>query len=117
MLEQARQGGLRVRHLGSPARAAQLRHMDTLARLAVAAVELALADALLDLSKRDGEDVGVALGTGYGCLAANVAFLEGIRDRGSPGNPHLPEHRPQRGDGYISIDQQIHGPNATFASG
>lgn len=120
LAQEARQGGLRVRHLGSPARAAQLRHMDTLARLAVAAVELALGDAALDLSKPDrGEDVGVALGTGYGCLAANVAFLEGIRDRGPRlGNPLIFQNTvPNAATGYISIDQQIRGPNATFASG
>ncbi len=119
LAEGARNGGMRMGQVGTRTVGSQLRHMDTLARLAVAAVALAVADAGLELSESDPEDIGVALGTGYGCLGANVAFLEGIRDRGPHlGNPLIFQNTvPNAATGYISIAQKARGPNATFASG
>jgi 3-oxoacyl-(acyl-carrier-protein) synthase len=116
---EARRGGLRLGPVGTRTVGPQLRHMDSLARLAVAAVALAVGDSGLELSERDPGDLGVALGTGYGCLGANVAFLEGIRDRGHHlGNPLIFQNTvPNAATGYIAIAQQARGPNATFASG
>src|SRR5712691_6578948 len=110
--------GLRVPVLTS-ASAPRLRQMRTLGRLAVAAVDLALKDAELDLSEVDSEDVGVAFGTGYGCLSTNVEYLEGILQRGPRlGNPVLFQNTvPNAATGYISIAHGIRGPNATFGSG
>src|SRR5712692_9905389 len=96
-----------------------LRQMHRLGRLAVAAAAFALEDAELELADLDGDDVGVAFGTGYGCLAANLEYLEGIVARGSRlGNPVVFQNTvPNAAAGYVAIAHGIRGPNATFSSG
>jgi hypothetical protein len=71
------------------------------------AVALALDDAELDLSDMDPEEVGIAFGTGYGCLASNVAYLEGIIHHGSRyGNPVVFQNTvPNAAAGYASVAQ------------
>jgi len=93
--------------------------MHRLGRLAVAAAAFALEDAELELADLDGDDVGVAFGTGYGCLAANLEYLEGIVARGSRlGNPVVFQNTvPNAAAGYVAIAHGIRGPNATFSSG
>jgi 3-oxoacyl-(acyl-carrier-protein) synthase len=95
------------------------RQADALGRLALEAVDLAVADAELDLSEVDPEDVGIAFGTGYGCLAANVEYLEGVLQRGSRlGNPIVFQNTvPNAATGYVSVAQGLRGPTATFSSG
>jgi 3-oxoacyl-(acyl-carrier-protein) synthase len=102
-----------------PTPAALPRQVDRLGRLTMEAVVLALDDAELDLSEMDPEQVGIAFGTGYGCLASNVAYLEGIIDHGSRfGNPVVFQNTvPNAAAGHTSVAQGIRGPSATFSSG
>jgi 3-oxoacyl-(acyl-carrier-protein) synthase len=90
-----------------------------LGRLALEAVELALADAQLDLAQLAPEDIGIAFGTGYGCLATNVEYLEGVLERGSRlGNPIVFQNTvPNAAAGYVSVAQGLRGPTATFSTG
>jgi 3-oxoacyl-(acyl-carrier-protein) synthase len=103
-------------HTGSRAK---FRQADALARLALQAVDLALADSELDLSDLEPEDVGIAFGTGYGCLAANVEYLQGVLQRGTRlGNPVVFQNTvPNAAAGYVSVAQGLRGPTATFSSG
>lgn len=95
------------------------RQIDALGKLALEAVELAVADAELDVSQLDPEDVGIAFGTGYGCLAANVEYLEGVLLRGSRlGNPIVFQNTVSNAaTGYVSVAQGVRGPTATFSTG
>lgn len=97
----------------------ETRQADALGRLALEAVDRALEDAELDLAEVDPEDVGIAFGTGYGCLAANVEYLEGVLQRGSRlGNPIVFQNTvPNAAAGHVSVAQGIRGPTATFSSG
>jgi 3-oxoacyl-(acyl-carrier-protein) synthase len=98
---------------------ANLRQMDRLGRIALTAAELALADAKLDVSTLDPEDIGIALGSGYGCLASNADYLDGIREKGPRrGNPIVFQNTVSNAaTGYISLAKGIRGPNATMCSG
>jgi 3-oxoacyl-(acyl-carrier-protein) synthase len=97
----------------------QLRQMDRLGRLALTAAESAIHDAHLSLATLDPEEVGIALGSGYGCLSTNADYLEGIRDRGPRrGNPTVFQNTvTNAATGYLSIAKDIRGPNATMCSG
>lgn len=97
----------------------QTRQADALGRLALEAVDRALEDAELDLADLDPEDVGIAFGSGYGCLAANVEYLEGVLQRGSRlGNPVVFQNTvPNAAAGHVSVAQGIRGPTATFSTG
>lgn len=99
--------------------APRFRHMDTLSRLVLAAVALAIADAGLEPAEDGGGEVGIALGTGYGCLAANVEYLQGIRERGQRfGNPVVFQNTvPNAAAGYASVAHGLRGPTATFSAG
>lgn len=110
---------LRIREEATAVPAPHLRQMDRLGRIALTAAELALKDADLDLSTIDPEDVGIALGSGYGCLAANAEYLTGIAERGARrGNPIVFQNTvPNAATGYISLAKGIRGPNATLCSG
>ncbi|MGZ5440806.1 MAG: beta-ketoacyl synthase N-terminal-like domain-containing protein [Thermoanaerobaculia bacterium] len=110
---------LRIRDAAAMHAAPQLRQMDRLGRIALVAAELALADADLDVASLDPETIGIALGSGYGCLATNADYLEGIRDRGSRrGNPIIFQNTVSNAaTGYISLAKGIRGPNATMCSG
>lgn len=114
--------GATARHvveLPTAGAAPHLRQMDSLGRFVLAAVALALEDARLDLETHGGEGIGIALGTGYGCLAANTEYLEGIRLRGARyGNPVVFQNTvPNAAAGYASAARGIRGPTATFSSG
>ena len=102
-----------------PALVAMPRQADRLGRLTMEAVAMAIEDAELDLSELDPEQVGIAFGTGYGCLASNVTYLEGIIHHGSRfGNPVVFQNTvPNAAAGYTSVAQGIQGPTATFSSG
>jgi 3-oxoacyl-(acyl-carrier-protein) synthase len=111
-------GGLHMSE-ARPASTSLPRQVDRLSRLTMEAVALALDDAELDLSEIDPEQVGIAFGTGYGCLESNVAYLEGIIHHGSRfGNPVVFQNTvPNAAAGYASVAQGIRGPTATFSSG
>jgi len=113
------QAPLRIRDEDLIHAAPQLRQMDRLARIALVAAELALADASLDVATLDPESIGIALGSGYGCLATNADYLDGIRDRGARrGNPIIFQNTVSNAaTGYISLAKGIRGPNATMCSG
>lgn len=110
---------LRIREDATATPAPHLRQMDRLGRIALTAADLALADAELDIASLDPEDVGIALGSGYGCLAANAEYLSGIAERGARrGNPIVFQNTvPNAATGYISLAKGIRGPNATLCSG
>jgi 3-oxoacyl-(acyl-carrier-protein) synthase len=93
--------------------------MDGLGRLAVAAAKAALEDASLAVAEDDADGVGLAFGTGYGCLASNFEYLEGIHARGTRlGNPVIFQNTvPNAATGYVAMATGIRGPNATFAAG
>lgn len=110
---------LRIRDDATAPLPPQLRQMDRIARIALAAAELALGDANIDVAALDPERIGIALGSGYGCLATNADYLEGIRDRGPRrGNPIVFQNTVSNAaTGYISVAKGIRGPNATMCSG
>lgn len=108
-------------HLVDPPAAAPgaSRQMDSLGRFVLAAVDRALADARLQPDPQGDESVGIALGSAYGCLAANAEYLEGIRRRGARyGNPVVFQNTvPNAAAGYASAARGVRGPTATFSSG
>jgi 3-oxoacyl-(acyl-carrier-protein) synthase len=97
----------------------RFRHLDTLGRLVLVTVAMALEDAGLDPAAGAGGDVGIALGTAYGCLAANVEYLHGIHARGQRfGNPVVFQNTvPNAAAGYASTAHGLRGPTATFSAG
>jgi 3-oxoacyl-(acyl-carrier-protein) synthase len=97
----------------------RFRHADTLTRLVLGAVALALGDAGLEPATGGDEGVGIALGTGFGCLAANLEYLHGILARGARfGNPVIFQNTvPNASTGYASIAHGLRGPTATFSAG
>jgi 3-oxoacyl-(acyl-carrier-protein) synthase len=99
--------------------APQLRQMDRLGRLALTAAESAIYDARLSLETIDPEAIGIAVGSGYGCLSTNADYLAGIRERGPRrGNPIVFQNTVSNAaTGYLSIAKDIRGPNATMCSG
>jgi 3-oxoacyl-(acyl-carrier-protein) synthase len=112
-------GRLPMSEAPSSAGSSPLRQMDTLGRFAVAAATLAISDAGVVVHESEAERVGLALGTGYGCLGTNLEYLEGIKARGTRfGNPIVFQNTvPNAATGYVSIALGIRGPNATFTSG
>jgi 3-oxoacyl-(acyl-carrier-protein) synthase len=100
-------------------RAAQLRHMDRLGRLATAATDLALEDSGLVLASLDRSSHGIVFGSGYGCLPTNAEYLESILERGARyGNPVVFQNTVTNATtGYISMLHGIRGPTATLCSG
>jgi 3-oxoacyl-[acyl-carrier-protein] synthase II len=109
----------RVSEKATVSPSAQLRQMDRLGRLALTAAESAIRDAQINLANIDPETIGIALGSGYGCLSTNADYLEGIRDRGPRrGNPIVFQNTVSNAAaGYLSIAKDIRGPNATMCSG
>ena len=110
---------LRIRDAETAQVPPQLRQMDRIARIAFAAAELALADAGIDVATIEPEGIGIALGSGYGCLGTNADYLDGIRERGPRrGNPTVFQNTVSNAaTGYISVAKGIRGPNATMCSG
>jgi 3-oxoacyl-(acyl-carrier-protein) synthase len=100
-------------------RAGELRQMDAIGRLALAAVDLAIEDAEIDLSDLSPEQIGVSFGSGYGCLSTNLQYLQGILINGARfGNPIVFQNTvPNAATGYMSIAHGLRGPTATFSSG
>ena len=120
--EQAIAGSATARHVTDPPEvdgAARLRQMDPLGRLVLTVVALALEDARLDPAAAGDESVGIAFGSGYGCLAANAEYLGGIIRRGARyGNPVVFQNTvPNAAVGYASVARGLRGPTATFSSG
>lgn len=100
-------------------RQASLRQADPLSRLAVRAASRALDEAGLGRGDDAEDEMGLAVGSGFGCLASNVEYLEVILARGTRrGNPIVFQNTvPNAAAGYVSIAAGIGGPNATFSSG
>jgi 3-oxoacyl-(acyl-carrier-protein) synthase len=119
--ESVRLGALwhRVPDSSVPRRGGELRQMDAIGRLALAAVDLAIADAELDPGDLPPDQIGVAFGSAYGCLSTNVQYLQGILTHGSRfGNPIVFQNTvPNAATGYMSLAYGLRGPTATFSSG
>lgn len=95
------------------------RHMDRFGRLLLAATTLALEDSGLKAAAEDPLRTGIAMGSGYGCLATNEEYLAGILERGPRyGNPVVFQNTvTNAATGAISVVHDLRGPNVTLCSG
>lgn len=95
--------------------------LDRVCRLALAAAALAVEDAGLapPASAVAAERVGLAFGTGLGCLLSDVEFYEKVLDQGvAAASPRVFAYTvSSAAAGEISIAFGIHGPNATLHMG
>ncbi|NBD09921.1 beta-ketoacyl synthase N-terminal-like domain-containing protein [Corallococcus silvisoli] len=98
---------------------AQLRHMDRLGRISLAATTLAIEDSRLATSPGDPRQTGVVFASGHGCLPTNEEYLEGILERGPRyGNPVVFQNTvTNAATGYLSMVHDLRGPTATLCSG
>ncbi len=91
----------------------EARRMDLYSQYAVAASEMALRDAGLDLEKEDRERIGVIIGSGIGGIGTheeqNRKYLEGGPDRISPF--YVPMMIVDIAAGLVSIRYGLKGPN------
>lgn len=97
----------------------RLRNVDRVSRLGLAAAALAIEDAGLGPESDGLHDMGVAFGSGFGCVATNAEYLRGILTKGPRfGNPVVFQNTvPNAAAGYISVAWELCGPTATFCSG
>jgi 3-oxoacyl-[acyl-carrier-protein] synthase II len=93
--------------------------LDRLCRLFLAATYRALDDARLDIRRTDAERVGVAFGTGLGCLLTNAEYNEKIVHGGpAAASPRLFAYTvSSAAAGEVSIALGIKGPNLTAHQG
>jgi len=97
---------------------AEARHTDRFAQFAVAAADLAVADAGLDLSRVDPERCGVQVGTGIGGVTSFEAAVL-TRDRRGDGrvSPYtIPLVMPNAGAAAVSMRLGWLGPAETLAT-
>ena len=89
------------------------RRMERFAQLAVAAAQLAVADASLDLETSDRTRIGCVVGTGIGGVAAFEAQVKVFAERGpSRVSPHLVALMiPNMAAGQVAMRLGITGPN------
>jgi 3-oxoacyl-[acyl-carrier-protein] synthase II len=96
----------------------EARRMDRFTQMAVAAANLAVADAHIDFGDMDPERAGVIMGTGIGGIATlcdqHQVFLAKGPGRVSPF--FIPMLIGNMGAGQISITHNLHGPNFTTVS-
>jgi 3-oxoacyl-[acyl-carrier-protein] synthase II len=93
----------------------KLRRIDAVGRVAVAAAQLALADAgYLDVARRD--DVGVAMGTFTAGLDSLVEYLDGLIKGGPTGVPAIlfSNTISNAPASLTAIEFGLRGPNVTF---
>lgn len=95
----------------------QLRRMDRLSRMAVAAARLAMIDAQLDAAALSGERAGIVFGTALGNIEESGGYLDRVYQRGpaaaSPMTfPNLVLNAPA---GYIAMELGCTGTNFTVA--
>jgi len=102
------------------ARATKLRQMDSLSHYAVLAVSLAIEEAKIDLSKVDAEQIGIVLGTAFGCIESDVKYYGELVRRNSPLMASPVTFRNTTANvaaAYVSILFGLRGVNATISSG
>ncbi len=94
------------------------KRMDRFTQMAVAASNLAIADAKIDFKTMDTDRVGVIMGTGIGGISTlcdqHQVFLEKGPGRVSPF--FIPMLIGNMGAGQVSIIHGLHGPNFTTVS-
>jgi 3-oxoacyl-[acyl-carrier-protein] synthase II len=95
----------------------QLRRMDRMSRMAVAASRLALDDAGLNAHDVGGEDTGVVFGTSLGDLSDSIAHLDRIFTRGpAAASPMVfPNLVLNAAAGYVAMEYGCTGVNFTVA--
>lgn len=96
----------------------EARHMDRFTQLAVAAAQLALDDAGLDLDQTDRERAGVLIGSGIGGIQTLYEQMKALLERG-PGrvSPYLvPMMILDMAAGQVSIRFGLKGPNSAAVS-
>ena len=94
-------------------------YLDRCSELAIAACALALEDADLDPSDLDGDRIGLALGTAFGCLESMTNHSARVHTKGLRfGSPMIFTHTmPNSPTGLAAIEYRIRGPMATFCAG
>jgi len=94
--------------------------LDTYSRYGFVAARVALADAGIDLDSPGRDQMGVMLGTSFGCMEENQRFdryevVDGIVKGASPlVFKGTVDNAPA---GWIAVAWKLGGPNATFVSG
>ena len=93
--------------------------LDRVCRLALAASFLAVDDAALALPLAAPERVGLAVGTGLGCLLSDAEYLEKVVAQGAPAaSPRVFAYTvSSAAAGEVSIALGLHGPNTTLHMG
>ncbi len=93
--------------------------LDRICRLTLTAAFLAIDDAGLGLPLADPERVGLALGTGLGCLLSDAEFYEKVVANGPPAaSPRAFAYTvSSAAAGEVTIALGIHGPNTTLHMG
>ena len=96
----------------------KIKRMDRFTQFAVAATKLAVADAGLDMSKENPEQVGVIVGSGIGGLQTIEEEFAVLREKGSRRvTPFLiPKLISNMASGEIAIQYGMAGPNYSVAS-
>ena len=94
-------------------------YLDRCSELAIAACALALEDAGLDPSDLDGDRIGLALGTAFGCLESMTNHSARVQTKGLRfGSPMIFTHTmPNSPTALAAIQYRIRGPMATFCAG
>jgi 3-oxoacyl-[acyl-carrier-protein] synthase II len=93
-------------------------YLDRCSEFAIATCALALADAGLDPSGLDGDRIGLALGTAFGCLESMANHSARIQTKGLRfGSPMIFTHTmPNSPTALAAIEHHIGGPMATFCA-
>jgi 3-oxoacyl-(acyl-carrier-protein) synthase len=98
----------------------RLRRMDPLSAMAVAAAQLAIREAGLELTRdRIAPTTGVAFGTAYGCQATELRYAARLVERGAYfTNPiDFPDSIDGAPAAHIAMELGLGGPSVTHADG
>lgn len=94
----------------------KMRRMNTLSRLGMAAMKLALVDAGIDRLDSSGDATGVALGTTFGPVQTSVEYLQEYISKGAALAPPqvFAESVANAAGSHIAIEYGLRGFNLTF---
>lgn len=93
----------------------EARRMDRFAQFAVAAADMAIKDAALNLEKENRDRIGVILGSGVGGIETleDQAAVLARRGPGRVSPFFVPMMIANMGAGQVAINYRLHGPNVT----
>ena len=94
-------------------------YLDRCSEFAIATCALAFEDAGLDVSELDGDRIGLALGTAFGCLESMTNHSARVHTKGLRfGSPMIFTHTmPNSPTALAAIEYRIRGPMGTFCAG